>query len=382
MCIGPAFAGTVRVSGSTLRYVAATGEANDLTIVMSSDRTTWTVTENGAPLTIGAGCGPGSDVQTASCTVPAPNGDAAVNLALGDEADRAHLPDGCHTDPGSVECTTIVGGGPGNDTLIAYEQRNGSGDGRINGGTGNDWLSGRGELIGGPGADVLEGDDARLEGGLGADTLRTSGEYYVIDDFAVAVYAGRGRPVTVTLDGRRNDGAPNENDLVLVPNVVGGSADDLLVGDDGHNVLTGGPGDDILRGKRHYDYLRGDSAACDVTDRAPGGADRIYGGGEGDVLWGCGGRDILRAGWGNDRLNGAGGSDFVIGGRDRDSVSGGFGSDRIVGGTELDTLRGMSGDDAFDARDGDYDRVRGGRGRDRARIDRGIDKTHSIERAF
>ncbi len=83
-----------------------------------------------------------------------------------------------------------------------------------------------------------------------------------------------------------------------------------------------------------------------------------------DVLCGLGGNDTLIAGTGDDILQGAGGADLLVGGR---------GSDTLVGGRGIDVLY---------ARDRIRDRVDGGLGLDRARIDRATDVRRRVETLF
>jgi hypothetical protein len=97
-----------------------------------------------------------------------------------------------------------------------------------------------------------------------------------------------------------------------------------ITGSSKHDVLTGTPGPDVI---------------C-----AFGGA---------DVIRGRGGDDVIYAGSGNDRITPGGGKDVV---------SAGPGADRIS------------------ARDGKRDRIDGGRGRDRATIDRKLDRVSRVER--
>jgi Ca2+-binding RTX toxin-like protein len=82
-----------------------------------------------------------------------------------------------------------------------------------------------------------------------------------------------------------------------------------------------------------------------------------------DLLTGTPGRDIICARGGNDTLVGAAGADVLIGGRG------------------ADLLRGGRGRDVLYARDGRRDRVNGGRGLDRARVD-ARDRKRSVEVTF
>jgi Ca2+-binding RTX toxin-like protein len=126
------------------------------------------------------------------------------------------------------------------------------------------------------------------------------------------------------------------------------------------------------------------------------GGVRIRGGSEGDaligpdvaasrhvtVIRGQGGADYLVAGEPGSELVGGPGGDWLIGGPGPDVLRGWSGEDRIVGGSGHDLLLGGLQNDTFFARDGTRDDVRGGSGRDRARIDVRRDLTRSIERLF
>jgi murein DD-endopeptidase MepM/ murein hydrolase activator NlpD len=110
----------------------------------------------------------------------------------------------------------------------------------LDGGAGDDSLFGgpmADVLIGGPGADLLSG-------GGGKDQ---------------ASYAGHTADLTITIDGVANDGAAGEADNVMtdIENVLGGSGNDFIQGNDAANVLIGGAGDDTLDGGLGADVLDG-----------------------------------------------------------------------------------------------------------------------------
>jgi Ca2+-binding RTX toxin-like protein len=94
------------------------------------------------------------------------------------------------------------------------------------------------------------------------------------------------------------------------------------------------------------------------------------------------GHDALYAGEVGSRLIGGRGDDSLFGGAGKDTISGGGGEDTIRGGLRADELRGQAGADTFYASDGYSDCLFGGKGRDRARVDRGLDLVRSIERFF
>jgi hypothetical protein len=129
-----------------------------------------------------------------------------------------------------------------------------------------------------------------------------------------------------------------------------------------------------------------DPFGCETRISGAGGVDIVFasdaGGASGSEVRGGSGGDILRAGELGSRLIGGGGDDILIGGSGRDRIGGGRGGDTIRGGLRQDVLRGGVGRDTFYARDPYRDRVFGGAGRDKARVDRRIDRVRSIERFF
>ena len=82
--------------------------------------------------------------------------------------------------------------------------------------------------------------------------------------------------------------------------------------------------------------------------------------------------DVINAGAGGDALDGLAGDDCLFG---ED------GGDRIVGGAGSDVVDGGPGGDRLRARDGERDRVRCGKGADRARVDRN-DRVRGCEKVF
>jgi len=92
------------------------------------------------------------------------------------------------------------------------------------------------------------------------------------------------------------------------------------------------------------------------------GPDRLVGSGRRDVICGLGGADVLVGHGGDDVLAGGPGNDYLLPGAGRDLVLGG------------------AGNDFAGARDGRADRIVGGPGADRARVDRRLDVTRSVRR--
>lgn len=313
-----AFAASASVAGGTqIAYTAAAGEINDV-LVFEAGVEALRIADAGAEIIAGAGC-IAESVHQVRC-VGLSRGFFRIKLVLGDGNDSASLDD--------------FGGGYGNAHVGVH---GGSGDDLIGGSYGTDRLYGnegadvlraslcdsrtgfRGILDGGPGDDDLKGGGCdSLVGGKGADLISGTSDSRLREDSAD--YSRSTRPIVVRLDGKPGDGARGENDNAGrgIDLVYGGSADDLLIGNDhlGHG-LFGGPGADTLKGGARNDFLSGQR-----------------------------------------------------------------GNDRILAGSGRDTSLGGSGNDVFDVRDGFRDFIGGGPGTDRARIDFGLDRVRRVERRF
>ena len=98
---------------------------------------------------------------------------------------------------------------------------------------------------------------------------------------------------------------------------------------------------------------------------------------------GSGADETLKGTHLRDALRGAGGSDSVKARGGRDCVKGGKGADRVLGGAGKDRLSGGGGRDTIKAADGRRDRVKCGRGRDTAVVDRkdGVEKLRAGDRS-
>ncbi len=70
----------------------------------------------------------------------------------------------------------------------------------------------------------------------------------------------------------------------------------------------------------------------------------------------------------------------IVGTRGPDTICGLAGNDPLTGGAGSDVLDGGAGADTLNARDGRRDVVRGGPGKDSARVDRGLDRVSGVER--
>jgi hypothetical protein len=240
------------------RFAAASGEQNKVTVSRSVDPPSYqprlTITDSGAALHAGAGCTQ-VDEHTATCT----GYNLIANVAAGDGDDSVDGPaydvDG---GPGNDVLTgaSVEHGGPGNDTLRGADTGS-----SLDGGAGRDTISG------GSGNDTIvdaanPGEPDVVDGGDGVDTMS---------------YAGRAAGMTVTLQ----QPLAGEDQLSAIESLRGGNGDDKLTGDAGPNVLEGGPGADQLYGGEGGDTLAGGSGADTLVgeggdDTLDPGEDRSY----------------------------------------------------------------------------------------------------------
>ena len=138
-----------------------------------------------------------------------------------------------------------------------------------------------------------------------------------------------------------------------VPTIVGTAGDDVLIGTPGRDVILAGAGNDRIAGH--------------------GGNDVILGGDGNDVIYGGPGDDVLNGGAGNDVIYGKAGHDVLYGGPGNDTLV-------HVKGEGVDAYYAGAGNDRLVARDGNADWLNGGLGRDLAVLDKGLDRTHSVEK--
>ncbi|MCH8863209.1 MAG: M10 family metallopeptidase C-terminal domain-containing protein, partial [Proteobacteria bacterium] len=116
---------------------------------------------------------------------------------------------------------------------------------------------------------------------------------------------------------------------VIIENIIGGSGNDLLTGNDADNIIEGRDGRDQLFGGLGNDTLLGGAGADTLEGGA--GADTLDGGDGDDSLFGDEGNDILSGGAGNDLLSDFQGSNIFDGGSGNDRVTfAGFSEDVFV----------------------------------------------------
>ncbi len=210
---------------------------------------------------------------------------------------------------GGLGADRLYGGG-GDDRLWGNDDADhlygDGGDDRLFGGAGDDLIyGGAGDdfLVGGSGTDMLHGGD-------GNDTVDYSLEdrsvYVALGDFdwvpdqesGVTLHSGYARVYEPT------EGLPNRKVteiLTSIENVIGGSADDVLVARTFEGSrLEGRDGDDELFGQYGNDALLAGSGDDDVLDGL--GDDSVDLGSGDDVFWWNGGTDSVRGGAGADRF--------------------------------------------------------------------------------
>src|SRR4051794_33970370 len=298
LAAAPAGAATLDLSSGTLRYTAAPGEANVVTIAPEPGYVDVTEATPTTVLTVASPCA--RTLTTVRCPAASVS---RITVDLGDADDRL-------TSTSALPTTAL----------------DGAGDDRVSLGPGADTLKP------GTGADVLAG-------GAGLD---------------VADYSARTKDLTVTLDDQPGDGEAGENDDVRsdVENVTGGAGADRLVGSAAGNVLRGNAGDDTFDGGAGADTFAGDTgqdvadyrtrtAALTLSDDgvandgAAGEGDNI-GTDVDDLLGGSGDDTITGSTWTNT-LRGGAGRDTLDGGTNDDVLDGGPGADIIAGGAGIDT---------------------------------------------
>lgn len=333
-------ADTVTINGTALANTFVIGKTADSLLRISEGTASIVVSSLVTNIVLNTGNGNDlvtiNDLSGVSAAVVIVNGEGGNDVINASVANLGSIRlglnggDGNDTITGSLGNDTIDGGdgndsligGTGNDTLIG-----GTGNDRLNGGTGND------RELGGDGSDTILGSD-------GNDTLN-------------------GDAGNDSLDGGNNDDVLTgdaDNDTL-----VGGGGNDSLLGGTGFDSLLGGLGNDTCDGGLSDDTINGNEG--DDKLRGGDGNDSITGDIGNDELVGGDGNDTLIGGDGNDGISGGDGSDVLNGGAGNDSMLGGDGNDTLVGGAGNDLLLGQDGDDRIDGQ-GAADTIAGGQGTD------------------
>jgi serralysin len=131
----------------------------------------------------------------------------------------------------------------------------------------------------------------------------------------------------------------------VVENAIGGSGNDVILGNDANNVLAGGAGADRIDGGQGFNFASYSSAGTGVSvdesyaqynsGDARGDTfvniQAIVGSSFDDGLFGSAANDVVYAGAGNDTIYGRAGNDVILGNSGNDVMVGGAGDDVIYG---------------------------------------------------
>jgi Ca2+-binding RTX toxin-like protein len=268
-----------------------------------------------------------------------------------------------------------------------------TGIGRIDGGAGNDVLTGtaaadifRGSagddsMYGGDGNDTFQytgtasGFDA-VDGGAGTDTITALANNSVIGISSLtgveAISAGAFTGVYVSGSATANTLDLTNVTLTNIVRVQGGDGNDVITGNTAANILWGGNNDDTLNGGAGNDSMLGD-AGNDILI-AGAGTDIITGGAGTDTVSyanytvgvtvnlslttaqtvTAGDIDTITTvenvtgGSGNDTLTGTTAVNVILGGGGNDIIDSGNGADQLTGGAGADQFRRASGATGID----------------------------------
>lgn len=348
----PAVASTVRIETfeTTDRWEQPQQGATVLVLARPGERNRLRVTNRGASVLIadGAGITPGQGCRrrgrrAVACSLGA-FGKTNMRVTLGDRPDTATFDEVLIAEKGGL----VVMAGAGNDRVRA-----GFTGGFLDGGAGRDLLRTRANatFVGGPGDDRLFGGGGQ-DGFIADDVPDGSDTISDIGGLDYVSYSQRSGDIRADLAGDRDDGARGERDRIAddIEELIGGSGDDVLVGNAKNNRLVTGAGSDVAIGRAGSDGLTGDESS--PLDDA---GDRLVGGMGSDLITGGAGPDTIIAGPGWDNVNGGAGDDRVdIRDGTRDDVGCGDGSDTLTldGFDFFTTLAGRCEDVQRDARAG------------------------------
>lgn len=303
--VSAASASTIAVVNGTAVFTGAPGEANDVQMVPPLlVPATLRISDNGAPLTAGAGCTQ-IDAHSAFCaedsSVPLP-----LNVATGDEDDNVHLEDFYFRQ-------IAVTGGRGDDKL--YVSSNRGTPAHLDGGSGDDDLT----------VNLQLGAEPVLRGGTGDDTLLILNAVGGLE-FGDAgndrlVYRGftQGFNFPLALDGGSgNDTYAFEFQFVPTAMVPGSGLDTL---------------DESTADPRAVGALSFDMQSCQ------GCVDRVIGTAQADQISGDNRPQAIVGGDGDDVLDGRGGNDAILGQAGDDTITSSDGRTDVVScGAGVDTV--------------------------------------------
>ena len=210
--------------------------------------------------------------------------------------------------------------GSGHDVLTGNASAN-----LIDGGAGND------SILGGSGDDTLIGGGGNdtIDGGTGLDAIDYS---YLTTGLTLALAAGGMQQTVIAVAG-------TDIDVIAgIENIIGGSANDMLTGNDSANIIRGGFGNDTLNGAAGLDTIDYSYLTTGLTlVLAAAGAQQTVTAAVGDVDVISNFENII-GGSGDDNLRGNELANVIHGGAGNDTISTGGANDTIDGGDGVDTL--------------------------------------------
>lgn len=340
-------AATLVNPGSTIALFADAGEANRLTVTLTS--TSVTFTDTAATITDAAGCS-GSG-HTVVC------GNFPILVGLGDLDDEM----------------TVTGQGSGDNTELSVNP--GPGDDLVTGGAENDTIvhtagDGADTLIGGGGLNLVDYRNNGPAGPIQAvlPTSTGNGEAGENDTFN-GINGIKDTPFDDVITG-----GPEADTIVLsqgADTVTSGGGDDQITAigaasDVGPNTIDAGDGDDHVQWNSIAGETIGGGAGDDTLTPTSDGVGRAVVSGDAgdDAITGASSGDTLLGGDGGDAIVGSAGADLIDGGAGSDHLEGSAGADSITGGSGVDTIAAGSGADIVAVTDGEQDEVGCGTGAD------------------
>jgi hypothetical protein len=289
------------VEGTKVQYRAGLNKTNKVVVTRSGRTVT---IDDRVTVKAGQGCkavkGDKTKVRCTTSKTP-----TRVRVYLYDRDDsvinRADLPMTADGGSGKDSLTggpkgDLLRGGSSGDHIYGLggndQIEGGSGNDHLYGGDGNDRLyddDGNDVVYGGNGDDWFDDGNGtdKYYGGAGSDTFHMFQPYKTVKDSADLLSGGSGvdyadygaydKAVSISLDGKANDGRPGEHDNVSrdIESVFGGF---------GNDHLYGGPEDDFLEGNWGNDVIYGEGG--DDTLAGQQGSDKLYGGAGDDALLG------------------------------------------------------------------------------------------------
>jgi Ca2+-binding RTX toxin-like protein len=263
---------------------------------------------------------------------------------------------------------TILGGA-GDDVIRVNTFSGANTAERVDGGSGNNVIAGTAanNVLDFSGTELL--NIARIEGGIGHDTITGSsaGDTIVGGAGQDTMNGGEGND-TFLINGDEGPDTVNGGDDVDM--VLGGAGDDIIRfnGFGGANmveIIDGGAGNNIIAGTAANNVLDFSNTSLVAISQIEGGLghdtltgslgdDFVLGGDGQDTLRGLSGNDLLQGGSANDTLIESLGNNLLDGGAGNDTIAGGTGNDFFAGGAGNDTITTGTGADiiAFNRNDG------------------------------